>query len=410
MVRIALSMCAEDLRSPADVFADAEKGRLLFKKGTPITDRVKDLLSNNNIDFLEFPLPFETSETSEFTFSEKTETALFEHVQNTYKGFKKGSVKDPLSVRKEAYDILTEAAKEFQAHFRLEHPVTDAPPRRSPRSILRLRTVGLLEDYLYEHAKNVALTCLATGYDFFHGSPQILSELHKVAVAGLFADIGMTKVPTRIIQSRDELTDKDRETVHKHVQASTDFTNSLFRQKDFITAKIVEQHHERNDGSGYPAKRKRHELEPHAQLLAVVDSYLSMVSKRYFRAAQHPVKVLQTLNVEAVKNRVYDEAAVKCLNYRIAPYPVGSVARFGKGKLIHVVSLETPLAELDGVKLLSAKEEAKPYNMPEKVCAFSPKVSTAPKTVAITEHLGKLGEPLDTFDLLVLYGYTTRKK
>ena len=409
MVRLVLSMCVQDLQCPADVF-DAGKKRLLLKKGAALTDRAKELLKKSHIDCIEFPMPFEKTAPPPYTFSEKTESAIFEIARDTFIGFGKRSTKNPLEIRKEVYEALAQAASEFERHYRLEHPILDTPPKRSPKSVLHLRTVGRLQDYLYEHAKNTALTCVALAHDYFNKSNQLLAEIHKVALAGLFADIGMMHVPERIRNGQGELAEKDWEIIQKHPETSFQFVESMFRQENFVTATIVLQHHERCGGSGYPAKLRAHQMEPHACLLAAADSYQSMVSKRYFREPCNPAGAIVTLNQEAGKNRKYDENAVKSLNFRIAPYPVGSVAKFAEKKLVQVVSLKAPLTEFERIRLLTKPSKADVYNMPETVHAFSTQKAPGElKQVKIAEHLDKLGAVLDTFDLLTLYGYTSKK-
>lgn len=407
MVRLALSMCVQDLKCPADVYADETKKRLLLKEGVPLTERAKGLLQKSGVDHIEFPLPFESSDPPPYTFSEKTEGALFEIARDTYQNFKGKTNVNPLEIRKQVYEILSQASAEFEAHCRLEHPVLDTPPRRSPRSVLHLRTVGRLQDYLCEHAKNTSLTCLVLAYDFFNASNQLLAEIHKVAVAGLFADLGMTLLPKHILQGESELTDKDWEAVHRHPDASSRFVESMFRQENFVTATLVMQHHERNDGTGYPEKLRRPKLEPHARLLAAADSYQSMVSKRYFREASDPTDAILTLNQEAAKDKRYDQDAVRSLNSRIAPYPVGTVARFADNKLIQVLALTNTPTEFEKVRLLPDASKERLYNVPMVVRSFTTKKPVeSQKKVKITGHLEKIGARLDTFDLLALYGYT----
>ncbi len=408
MVRLSLEACVPNLLSPTDIYVDEKKNRLLVKKGTQLTDHIKNLLHQYNIRYLDFPLPYETDVSPPYTFSEETETALFALVRKTFKSFQKDSVEDPFSIRKEAYDILAQAYQEFQRITRKENPLDDTPPRRLPQSVLHLRTVGALEEYLFEHAKNVGLLCLTTGYDYFREHKQRLAEIHKVAVAGLFADIGMMKIPSRILHKQDPLTEKDIALIQQHPETSAQFVRTLFRQENFVTMDIVRHHHERCDGSGYPAHLVQSQLEPYTMLLSVLDSYTSMVSKRSFRPAKNPLETLWELNESAC--RTYEEKAIKCLNYRVAPYPSGSVAHFAEQRLVQVVELDHIPTQWETVPIVRKDGKEKLFNIPKTIRAFVPgKSSDKLKTIPIQGHLDKLGIPMDTYDLLVLYDYAKKE-
>jgi len=394
--------------SPADIFSPDAKNRLLLKKGAPITENAKRLLAQNKVEFIDFPLPFEKGDAIPFTFSRETESALFRLARDSFRAYKNDSIDDPLELRKEAYDILAQAASEFERLYVKEHPVTDAAPKRELRSIVHLRTVGALQDYLFEHAKNVSLISLVLGFDYFSDSKQRLSELHKTSVAGLFADIGMMKIPSRILTQETELSEKDWEIVRKHPEASAQFVESLFRQKNFVTAKIVLQHHERIDGSGYPAGISGNNLEPYVSILAVADSYNSMISKRYFRPVYGPLEALISIN-QAIGN-LYDKKAVECLNYRIAPYPIGTVANFLKDQLIQIVELNNIPAEIASIKIPANANGEGFYNIPKTIRKFVLEQSQPPaKAVSIEGHWNKIGKPLDAFDLLSAYGFVGKK-
>lgn len=379
-----------------------------MKKGTPLTERVKDLLRQNEIHYLDFPLPYETSSSVPYTFSEETELAFFRLAQKTYRAFQADSLDNPLDIRKEAYDIITGAFQEFQQIARTENPSDGRSARRSLRSILHLRTIGALDDYLFEHAKNVSLYCLTLGYDYFRESRRQLADIHKVAVAGLFADIGMMKIPASIRQKKEKLTERELEVIRKHPIISGQFTESLFRQKNFVTPRIVRQHHERCDGSGYPKKLRGDELEPYSFIVSVADSYASMISKRNFRPPMNPIEAIWELNDQA--GRSYDEKTVRCLNFRAAPYAVGSVARFAGSRLVQVVDLDNIPLHLEDVRIVKKKGKENPYNSPKSIRVFAvDKLIHRLKVVSIRGHLDKMGSLLDQYDLLVLYDYATKE-
>jgi HD-GYP domain-containing protein (c-di-GMP phosphodiesterase class II) len=64
-------------------------------------------------------------------------------------------------------------------------------------------------------------------------------------------------------------------------------------------AKIVQQHHERLDGSGYPQRLKGDEIIPEARVLAVADTLEAMATFRPYRPAQGLKAALDQINSKA---------------------------------------------------------------------------------------------------------------
>lgn len=408
MVRLSLEACVPDLQSPADIYVGDHRTILLAKKGTPINDKLREVLYQHHINYLDFPLPYETNNLPPYTFSEETEAALFRLVRSTFQSFKKNDVNNPQEIRRGAYEILEQAFKEFRQVTRMENPADSSLQKRTLQSILHLRTVGAIEDYLYEHAKNVSLLSLVMAFDYFRGNKQRLAEVHKVSIAGLFADIGMMKIPSRIVQKSEPLTEEERAAIQHHTEISAQFMTTLFHQKDFSAIKAVRGHHERCDGGGYPDGLRVKNLDPYTLILNVADSYSSMVSKRYFRRAMNPIDAVMELNNLAGKT--YEEKSVKCLNFRIAPYPIGSVAHFAGERLVQITELDYIPLDFDFVQIIKKDSNKSPYNIPKTIRAFAPdRPLDKLKNVAIHGHLNKLGLPVDTYDLLVLYNYTKKK-
>jgi HD-GYP domain-containing protein (c-di-GMP phosphodiesterase class II) len=76
-------------------------------------------------------------------------------------------------------------------------------------------------------------------------------------------------------------------------------------------AKIILQHHERIDGSGYPDGLKNEEILPEAQVLAIADVFESMTSHRPYRPALGNDAALEEL--EKNKGRLYNPEMVDVL-------------------------------------------------------------------------------------------------
>jgi HD-GYP domain-containing protein (c-di-GMP phosphodiesterase class II) len=108
-------------------------------------------------------------------------------------------------------------------------------------------------------------------------------ELYILNLGAFLHDIGKVKVPDEILNKPSKLTDEEYEIMKKHTTwgketlVGTDFV-------DLIKAgEIVEQHHERYDGKGYPNQLKGEEISIEAAIISVVDAFDAMTSDRVYR-------------------------------------------------------------------------------------------------------------------------------
>ncbi len=100
--------------------------------------------------------------------------------------------------------------------------------------------------------------------------------------AAFLHDIGKVKVPDAILGKPGPLTEDEWQIMRRH---PTDGGKMLERTFLRRAARIVEQHHERLDGSGYPRGLKGDQILLEAQILAVVDSWDAMTTDRPYREA-----------------------------------------------------------------------------------------------------------------------------
>jgi HD-GYP domain-containing protein (c-di-GMP phosphodiesterase class II) len=65
---------------------------------------------------------------------------------------------------------------------------------------------------------------------------------------------------------------------------------------DELSALVALQHHEREDGSGYPCGLTEEKIHPYAKIAAVADVYTAMISNRVYQSKQELFTVLKELN------------------------------------------------------------------------------------------------------------------
>src|SRR3954462_7543135 len=144
-----------------------------------------------------------------------------------------------------------------------------------------------------EHTRRVATLSVELG-EQLGLSP---ARLRSLAIGGLLHDIGKLSLPTAILQKPASL-DRDAYAVVKlHPERGRELLNEL-GGFDETVARLVLDHHERLDGSGYPRGLAGGQLDLATRILAVCDVYDALVSPRVYRSAWPREKALALLRDE----------------------------------------------------------------------------------------------------------------
>jgi len=195
-------------------------------------------------------------------------------------------------------------------------------------------------DYLAAHSRNVAR--LAMFIAARHGFSE--ASIRTIGICGLLHDAGMQGTGAGIISSARPLTDEDYEWIREHPVRGAQFIRRHYRFEGLLSSVVplvVEQHHERSDGTGYPKGLKSEQIHDFARVLAIADSYEAMTSPRPFREAMHPAKAMRRLLLQGYRSPeggMYDHRVLKTLVWSTSLYPVGCDVNLSDGRGARVVS------------------------------------------------------------------------
>ena len=116
------------------------------------------------------------------------------------------------------------------------------------------------------------------------GEKQRLSDddLEILRVGGLFHDVGKVGVADKILLKTSNLSAEEYEEIKKHPLEGSRILSGMSIFKDMIP--LIEQHHERVDGRGYPYGLKGDSIHPLAKIIAVADAFDAMRSDRSYRS------------------------------------------------------------------------------------------------------------------------------
>jgi HD-GYP domain-containing protein (c-di-GMP phosphodiesterase class II) len=160
--------------------------------------------------------------------------------------------------------------------------------------------------YTFTHACNVSTYCALIAIRL---STVDSVELAELAAGAILHDIGKRHIPVHVLNKSGKLTDEEWELVRQH--PVTGYRELASRgDLNFGQLMMVYQHHERLDGTGYPAGVMGDEIHPWAKICAVADVFDAMSCKRPYRTAVPLVDVCDHLRKLAGLR--YDPDAVEC--------------------------------------------------------------------------------------------------
>ncbi|WP_100642280.1 HD-GYP domain-containing protein [Alteromonas facilis] len=184
-------------------------------------------------------------------------------------------------------------------------------------------------EYLLEHSINcsVLMGIFARHMEFDR------SLIEELSLGALLMDVGMAKVPKDVYDKKGELSSQDWQLVQSHVDIGVELIEQCEEVTD-IVIDVIQNHHERMDGSGYPSGKHGQEISTYARMAAIVDCYDAMISERTHQTSQTPTQVLRKLLTDTSLDQALVQQFIKC----IGVHPVGSLVKLRSEKLALVSS------------------------------------------------------------------------
>ncbi|MFD0621065.1 diguanylate cyclase [Paenibacillus sp. GCM10027629] len=160
----------------------------------------------------------------------------------------------------------------------------DEPPQRLEHDIHELEQqvkIFLSKDiYTYKHSKRV--------YSYAVDMAEVLQlneeDRRTLILGALIHDIGKLEIPRDVLNKKTKLTPDEWEMVKKHVLWGKEIVLATGKYKELIP--LIELHHERYDGKGYPHGLKENEIPRLARVLCIIDSFDAMTTERPYQATK----------------------------------------------------------------------------------------------------------------------------
>jgi HD-GYP domain-containing protein (c-di-GMP phosphodiesterase class II) len=188
-------------------------------------------------------------------------------------------------------------------------------------SLIGLTTIRDYDDYTFTHSVNVCIFAVALGRRL--GLSRL--QLYDIGFAGLFHDIGKSRVPLDIINKVDVLTDDEWRMIAAHPWLGVLALFSVRDQQEFPyrSMLVAFQHHMKRDLTGYPRSLRTKTLMFYAKIVAVADGFDAATSRRSYQTVpMAPSAVLQEMRDNS--RRGMDPVIVKAFINLLGIYPVGT--------------------------------------------------------------------------------------
>lgn len=236
-------------------------------------------------------------------------------------------------------------------------PILDSIIRNS-EAYMWLSRMQKKSAYTYSHSVNNCALAIAFGR--FMGLPK--NDLRTLAVGLLMMDMGNVHVPEGILNKKGKLTEAEYRIVKKHVKQGVKILKTTKGINEDIL-NITLTHHERFDGSGYPAAIQGRQIPVFGRMAAIIDCYDAMTSNRPFSAARSPYEALQ--NIYNWRGSAFQPELVEQFLQCIGVYPTGSLVEMTNGEV--AIVLEQNLTQRMRPKIMLILNEEKTHLMEYKI-------------------------------------------
>ncbi|MDX1444222.1 MAG: DUF3391 domain-containing protein [Gammaproteobacteria bacterium] len=183
---------------------------------------------------------------------------------------------------------------------------------------------------LANHSQNVAI--LAVAFARHLGYPE--QRVTLIGEGALLHDVGLVRVPRFVLQKPKALTMQEYRLVQLHPTYAKNCIGGYAHIPDEII-EIIELHHYRCDGSGYPQTHEKR-VKDHVFVVAICDMYECMTSNRAYRAPMSPEEAL--VEIDRMSGKSLPDHLVQAFINFLGIYPRGNIVTLENGAIGVVVA------------------------------------------------------------------------
>ena len=219
-------------------------------------------------------------------------------------------------------------------------------------TLLGLANIKNYDEYTFNHSVNVAIYAIALGQRI--GIPK--KHLSHLGMAGLFHDMGKTKIPREILNKTGKLSPEEWVMMRSHPVVGTEL---IMRMKEWgeLSTRMIEgafEHHLRYDLTGYPRLTRKRKITLFGRIITIGDFYDALVRPRVYNRFPYVSEKILGIMLER-SGKDFDPAIVKVFINMIGIFPLGTLVLLNTNEmgLVTQIQEDTELIDRPKVCLLS---------------------------------------------------------
>jgi putative nucleotidyltransferase with HDIG domain len=205
--------------------------------------------------------------------------------------------------------------------------------RTSMLSLLSLQKMKRFDRTLASHALDVCTLSLIVAHDY--GVAE--EDLEALGAGALLHDIGYVRLPRNLYRKSPDLTEEERAMMQQHPALGLAILRDAREEREAVV-RIVAEHHECMNGTGFPHKLRGDALSVLAQLVNLVDVYDGLVSRRGGHTAMLPHDAIRHL-FHLGDTGLCAKDIIQTMIGTLGVYPISSLVQLNTGEQAVVVEM-----------------------------------------------------------------------
>ncbi len=187
-------------------------------------------------------------------------------------------------------------------------------------------------DYVLAHLASVGVLALRIGADLGYDRAQ----LADLGLAALLFDVGFWQLPERLLGRGDSLGADEQQAYESHSRLGSEIVRRACAERAGVIEAVL-QHHEREQGQGYPQGLPGSAIHPHAKVIGLADTYVRLTSPKPPQPRREPHEAIR--EIVRSKHDSFPSAMIKALLSEISVFPPRTLVRLNTGEVGRVIAV-----------------------------------------------------------------------
>ena len=215
-------------------------------------------------------------------------------------------------------------------------------------TLLGLANIKNYDEYTFNHSVNVAIYAIALGQRI--GIPK--KHLSHLGMAGLFHDIGKTKISKEILNKTGKLSSEEWTVMHSHPVVGAEM---VMRMKEWgeLSTRMIDtafEHHLRYDLTGYPKLTRKRKITLFGKIVTLADFYDALVRPRIYNRFPYVSEKILGIMLDG-SGKQFDPALVKVFINMIGIFPLGTLVLLNTNEMGIVIQIQEDIELIDRPKV-----------------------------------------------------------